>query len=173
MTSLEACLVFSYDFRRIGNRFSARRNVPMTLTLMVISVPSLSSYVFLKMPAFSTTTSILSSELHLEAKDLIESYLSISRCHTWTTFFRFVDASIDALAASPFSSDLTARMTTSASSRTKCLAASNPKPVLDPVIMMVWPWNEVVGTGMRSNCPRMASMAVVSDARIIVNVNRK
>ena len=133
------------------------RNVPMTLTAIVISVPSASSWVFLKTPAFATTTSNLSSETHLAAKDLMESYLSISICHTSTTFCRVVEASIEALASLPFFMDLTARITRAASSRTKCRAASSPRPVLEPVTMMVWPANDVVGRGIAWRWARIAA----------------
>lgn len=44
---------------------------------------------------------------------------------------------IDALAASPLEMLRTARMTCEAERRTKCLAASNPRPVLEPVTMIV------------------------------------
>lgn len=64
--------------------------------------------------------------------------------------FRLVDASMDALISSPFFTTvyLTARITRTASSRTKCRAASSPRPVLEPVTMMVWPLKDVVGIGM-------------------------
>ena len=50
-------------------------------------------------------------------------------------------------ADSPFDSDRQPKMTLAASRRTKCRAASRPRPVLEPVIMIVWPVKEVEGTG--------------------------
>jgi hypothetical protein len=71
-TSLGVWPVFLLEFLKIEKRLIERRNVPITLTLIVTSTPSDSSNVVFKIPALAMTTSSLSSDEHFAAKDLIE-----------------------------------------------------------------------------------------------------
>ena len=54
---------------------------------------------------------------------------------------------MEAFAVSPLERVRTAIMTSWALRRTKCFAASKPRPVFEPVTMMVWPVKELVGYG--------------------------
>ena len=119
ITTLEGVPVFAPDLRTVGRRSKIRRSVLTTLTVMVISVPSASSNVFLKTPAFATTTSNRSKVSHFAAKAWTELALDMSISHTSTTPLRPVDCSMEALASSPLFKDLTARITRVASRRTK------------------------------------------------------
>lgn len=59
---------------------------------------------------------------------------------------------IDAIAASPLERLRQARITRVAFRRTMCRAASRPRPVFAPVMITVWPANEVSGYGRFLNC---------------------
>lgn len=56
-------------------------------------------------------------------------------------------ASRAAFAAKPLERSRTARINLDASRRTQCFAAPKPRPVLEPVIIIVWDDKEVVGMG--------------------------
>lgn len=60
-----------------------------------------------------------------------------------------------ALAARLLESVRTGSMRCKHPRRTKCLAASRPRPVLEPVTIMVWLAKEWVGRGMDCSCARM------------------
>lgn len=64
-------------------------------------------------------------------------------------------------AASPLAMDRTARITFAAPRRAKCRAASRPRPMLEPVTMMVWPEKEVVGWGKDVHCLLMKARSMV------------
>lgn len=118
----------------------ASRKVPITLTWMVVSVPSAWVNSANATPAFSRTASMRSSSVLARlAKARMESFDARSSGQTWTTPVRPVADSMVSLAASPLEVDRTAMMTRAAPSRTKCFAASRPMPVLLPETMNVWP----------------------------------
>lgn len=74
-----------------------------------------------------------------------DSWDARSRSHTSQMPVVPVDLSMDCRASSPAERLRTARMTFAAPRRVKCLAASRPRPTLEPVIMIVWLVNDVVG----------------------------
>ena len=118
--------------RSLGKIMIPSRKVLMTLVVMVDSLPSTVLYSAVQMPAFSTTASSLLSPLAFWTNCLTDSKLERSSCHTSTTSFLFVDSSMDFLAASPFSTVRTARITLSASRLVKWRAASRPSPTFLP-----------------------------------------
>lgn len=76
----------------------------------------------------------------------------MSRSHTSILFsVRFVLARMDFFAAWPLAWFRTARMMRFALRRERWRAASSPRPVFEPVTMIVWPEKSLVGGGSLTN----------------------
>lgn len=99
---------------------------------MVLSNPSTSSNFGVAMPAFAIKISMRSMLSILLQNSLTLSKDARSRCHTSTTPIRPVLSSIEAFPNAPLASLRQARITSFALRRTKCLAASRPRPQFEP-----------------------------------------
>lgn len=109
------------------------RNVDITFTVMVLSNPSTSSNLGVAMPAFAIRTSIR-SRLWARLQNAFTLLKDTkSTCQTSTTPVRLVVSSMETFAFEPFSALRQARITSAALSRVKCLAASRPRPQLEPL----------------------------------------
>ena len=152
--SLGCVLYSAADCLSFGSIPKAKRNVPMTFVVIVDSYPATILKYLVIMPAFSSTASSRLSLLALAQKVLIESYDWMSRSHTSTLVSaRPVLARMDCFAASPLAWFRTARIMRAALKRERCRAASSPRPVFEPVIMIVWPEKSLVGLGsVTNNC---------------------
>jgi hypothetical protein len=149
------CILYSAaDCLNFGNNPKARRNVPITLVVMVDSYPATILKYLVIIPAFSSTASSRGSLLALVQNDLIDSYDCMSRSHTsMLVSARPVLARMDCFAASPLAWFRTARIRRAALRRERCRAASSPRPVFEPVTMIVWPEKSLVGLGsLTNNC---------------------
>lgn len=126
----------------------------MMFVVMVDSYPATNLKYLVIMPAFSSTASSRGSLFALAQKALIESYDCMSRSHTSMLLSaRPVLARMDLFAASPLAWFRTARMTRVALRLERCRAASSPRPVFEPVTMIVWPEKSLVGVGsLTNNC---------------------
>ena len=133
--------------RSFGSNNRAIKNVEITLTVIVLSIPSTSWYFGVASPAFSVTISKRSSFCARLQNCLTLSYELRSTCHTSTTPVRFVLSSMSFFAASPFSTLRQPMITFEAPSRTKCRVASSPRPTFAPVTMIVLPLKSVSGYG--------------------------
>lgn len=131
--------------RSLGNVSNARRKVDTTLVVMVDSLSSVTLYVEVAIPAFSTNASSLWSPFNRAAKASTDSYDERSSSQTSTTPFLPVLSSIDFLASSPLDCVRTARITFSALRRVKWRAASSPSPAFEPVTTIVWLIRSCVG----------------------------
>lgn len=110
-----------------GSTNNAIKKVPKTLVCTVLSMPSFLTNVGIATPAFSTTTSTLSSPSNLLQNAIMDAYSFKSTCHTSKIVLdEGLDASIESRAASPFSTDRHAIITLSALRRAKWRAASRP-----------------------------------------------
>lgn len=144
-------LNFSDVSRSLGKTSKAIKNVEITLTVIVLSIPSTSRYFPVAIPAFSTMASSRSSLFTRAQNSLTLSYAAKSTCQTSMTPVRFVVASMSFLAVSPFSVLRHPRIIFFAFNRQKCLAASRPRPTFAPVMTIVWPSNECLGYGSAVN----------------------
>ena len=148
-TNLGLTLKLRAVSRIFGNIITASKKVPNTLTINVLSAPSTTLHSLVAIPAFSTSASTRSNPSARLTNCLTDSALLRSRGQTSTTPGRWVDCSMDLAAASPLARSRTARMTLAACRRVKWRAASRPRPMLEPVTMMVWWGRGVVGYGRR------------------------
>lgn len=81
---------------------------------------------------------------------------------------------MSSFASSPLEKERQARMTLEALRRTKCLEASRPRPMFEPVTMMVWPVKDVVccgrGVHCEVRCLRMVRKDIVVAFQVYIGI---
>jgi len=146
MTRWPGIPVCAVDFLSSGRDPIASRNVPTTLTAIVVSIPAVVMlWRTFATPALATTASSRSRADALWTNRWMEVKSAMSSSQTSQTSSRPVEELISTIAAAPLAAFLHPRMTLEAPSRTKWRAASSPRPVLAPVMTMVWFANEQSG----------------------------
>jgi hypothetical protein len=125
--------------RSFGRSIKAIKKVDITLIVIVLSKPSNFSNFPVAIPAFSITISSLSKARARAQNSLTLAKEVRSTCQTSTTPCLPVVFSMSVMANSPFWILLQPRMTFEELRRTKCLAASRPRPQFAPVTITVWP----------------------------------